>query len=70
MLVVKAIGKSLLFVALLYVFFRYAGDFSASQSAVLTAVAWLGYGLYEKLNLSRKTEDVFTPFCVLLPELV
>jgi hypothetical protein len=64
MRIIKALGKTLLFVAALYVFFRYAGDFSASQSAVLTAVAWLGYGLYEKLNLPSKAEDVFTPFCV------
>jgi|ERR1700722_18991497 len=61
---VKALGKSLLFVAVLYAFFRYAGDFSTAQSVALTVVAWLGYGLYEKLRLSHKTEDVFTPFCV------
>jgi hypothetical protein len=64
--IVKAVGKSLLFFAALYALFRYAGDFSTSQSVVLTAVAWLGYGLYERLNLSRKPEDVFTPFCVSL----
>jgi hypothetical protein len=64
MSIIKALGKSLLFVAVLYVFFKYAGDFSTSQSVVLTVVARLGYGLYEKLNLPRKAEDVFTPFCV------
>ncbi|MGA2301671.1 MAG: hypothetical protein ABSG77_13390 [Candidatus Acidiferrum sp.] len=62
--IVKALARSLLFVAVLYVLFRYAGDFSTSQSVVLTIVSWVGYGLYEKLNLSRKAEDVFTPFCV------
>lgn len=64
MLIVKALGNSLLFVALLYVFFRYAGEFSTRQSVVLTAVGWMGSRLYERLNLSRKTEDVFTPFRV------
>jgi len=60
----KALANSLLLVAVLYVLFRYAGDFSTSQSVVLTVVSWVVYGLYEKLNLSRKVEDVFTPFCV------
>ncbi|HET7107269.1 MAG TPA: hypothetical protein VFI38_10695 [Candidatus Acidoferrum sp.] len=62
--IVKALAKSVLFVAVLYALFRYAGDFSTSQSVVLTIVSWVGYGLYERLNLSRKAECVFTPFCV------
>src|SRR5467141_684320 len=64
MVIVKVLAKSILFIALLYALFRYAGDFSTSQSVVLTIVSLIGYGLYERLNLSRKTEDVFTPFCV------
>ena len=64
MAIVKVLAKSILFIALLYALFRYAGDFSTSQSVVLTIVSWIGYGLYEKLNLSRKSEGVFTPFCV------
>src|SRR6266851_3203895 len=64
MAIVKALAKSILFIALLYALFRYAGDFSDRESTVLAIVAWVGYGLYERLNLSRKTEDVFTPFCV------
>jgi hypothetical protein len=59
-----AVGKRLLLFATLYTLFRYAGDFSTSQSVVLTVVSWLGYGPYEELSLSRKTEDVFTPFSV------
>ena len=66
MLIVKALTKNLLFVAVMYVCFRYLGNFAANQSTVLTAVVWLGYGLYEKLNLSRKSGDAFTPFCVTL----
>jgi hypothetical protein len=62
--IVKVFGKSLLFVTVLYAFFRYAGEFSTAQSVVLTVVSWLGYGLYEKLQLSHKTVDVFTPFYV------
>ena len=61
---VKVLGKSFLFAAALYALFRFAGEFSSSQSTVLAVVAWVGYGLYEKLSLSRKTDDVFTPYCV------
>lgn len=66
MLIVKALAKSLVLAAVLYAGFRYFGDFSRNQSTVLTAVAWMGYGLYENLSLSRKTEDIFAPFCVTL----
>jgi hypothetical protein len=62
--VVKVLGKTLLFAAALYALFRFAGDFSSNQSIVLAVVAWVGYGLYEKLSLSRKSEDAFTPYCV------
>lgn len=62
--IVKALAKSVLFAALFFALFRYVGDFSNNQSIVLASVAWVGYGLYERLNLSRTTENVFTPFCV------
>ena len=32
--------------------------------AILTALAWVGYGLYEKLNASRTVANVFSPFRV------
>ncbi len=68
MLTVKAIGKALLrglvFLAALFACFRYLGGFSSQQSAVLTVVAWIGYGLYERLNASRTVANVFSPFSV------
>jgi hypothetical protein len=60
----KVLIKSLVFVAALYACFRYLGDFSSQQSAVLAFVGWVGYGLYEKLNVSRRVDNVFSPFCV------
>lgn len=60
----KVLIKSFLFVAVLYACFRYLGDFSSQQSAVLAFVGWVGYGLYEKLNLSHQVDNVFSPFCV------
>jgi len=63
---VKVLIKSLVFVVVLYVCFRYVGDFSSQQSAVLAFVGWVGYGLYEKLNVSRQVDNVFSPFCVFI----
>ena len=56
--------KSLAFGAVLYAGFRFMGDFSPQQSGVLTFVVWVGYGLYEAVNSSRRVENVFSPFCV------
>jgi hypothetical protein len=64
MVLVKVLVRAILFAGLLYVLFRYVAEFSDRQSIVLAVVAWVGYGLYESLNLSRKSVDVFTPFCV------
>jgi hypothetical protein len=60
----KALLKSLAFLATLFACFRYLGDFSSQQSTLLTAVACIGYGLYERLNASRTVSNVFSPFCV------
>jgi len=61
--IAKALLKSLIFLVLSYICFRYLGDFSSQQSAVLAVAASMGYGLYEKLNASRTVADVFSPFC-------
>jgi hypothetical protein len=65
---IKAIAtawvKKLLFAAALYACFRFLGTFSSQQSIILALVGWIGYGLYEELNASRRVTNVFTPFRV------
>jgi len=61
--IAKSFVKGLFFLALLYALFRYVGEFSERESVVLAMVAWIGYGLYERLNIPR-VETVFTPFRV------
>src|SRR5450432_1521748 len=60
----RVLIKSLVVVALLYIGFRFMGDFPSKQSGTLTLIAWIGYELYEKLNSSQRAEHVFSPFCV------
>jgi hypothetical protein len=62
--IAKALLKSLVFLAALYACFRFLGSFSSQQSAVLTFLALMGYGLYEKLNVSRRVVNAFSPYCV------
>ena len=62
--IVKAIVKSLAILAALYAFSWYLGDFSARQSAVLALLGWIGYGLYSDLDVSRRGDKAFSPFCV------
>src|ERR1700687_2408232 len=64
MATIKALAKSFALGAVLYLCFSYLGRFSSPQSIVLTLVAWLGYGLYEQLNASRRVAKAFEPFCV------
>jgi hypothetical protein len=66
MATVKAFAKTLLknltFLAGIYVCFRYLGDFTSRQSAVLTITAWVGYRLFEKLKNLHTAADAFSPF--------
>lgn len=62
--IIKAVAKSLLFVAAVFLVFRYFADFSLTQSWVLAVVAWLGYGLYESLRTRLQVEKDFSPFWV------
>jgi hypothetical protein len=62
--IAKALLKNLIVPSVLYFCFRFLGDFSSQQSAVLAVVAWIGYGLHKKLNASRTTVNLFSPFSV------
>ena len=65
-LLAKALLKAILLLTVLYVCFRYLGDFSPQQSSALTVVTCLLYGLYEnlkaKFEVSREIQNVFSPF--------
>jgi hypothetical protein len=59
-----AIVKAVAILAALYVSFWYRAVFSARQSAVLALLGWIGYGLYSDLDVSRRGNKAFSPFCV------
>jgi hypothetical protein len=56
--------KNLTLLAGIYVCFRYLGDFTSGQSAVLTGTAWIGYELYAQLKNLHTAADAFSPFSV------
>jgi hypothetical protein len=64
MVIIKALAKTIAFLAVFYVGLRYLGGFSMQQSAALAAVGMLGYALYSNLNVLMQAEGAFTPFCV------
>jgi hypothetical protein len=64
MATVKALAKTLGIIATVYLCCRYLGEFSSKQSAMLTALAWLGFALYEGVSASQQPAKTFSPFCV------
>ncbi len=59
----KILIKTVLLLAVLYVFFKYVGDFSLGQSIALTAICFIGYELFLYLK-ARQVQNVFSPFSV------
>ena len=61
---IGSLGKSLAIGVTVYLGFRLLGEFSARQSGLLAALAWLGFGLYQNLSASQRPAQTFSPFCV------
>jgi hypothetical protein len=64
----KVLLRAIVLLTVLYVGFRYLGDFSPQQSSALSVMTWLLYGLYEnlkaKFEVSQAVQNVFSPFRV------
>jgi hypothetical protein len=48
----------------LFFLFRYAGEFSSTQSLALVVLVWVGYEFYTEFRNVRQVEKDFSPFLV------